>query len=68
MINTTEIRRLLIKIAKKPSKKGVDKLAILVSELCDDFDSKEPGVLDIIKKNQDSIETTFGFIKSLQRN
>lgn len=65
MINTTEIRSLLITVRSKPSKKNVDKLAILVSELCNAYD-KEPGVLDIIHKNQESIETTFSFIKSLQ--
>ena len=65
MIDTTEIRKLLLNLS---SKKGRKKLTALVSELCDDYDKKEPGVLDIIKKNQDSIETTFSFIKSLQGN
>ena len=68
MINTTEIRRLMSKAARKPSQKNVDKLVSLVSELCSKYDDEEPNVLDIIHKNQESIQTTFSFIKSLRGN
>ena len=65
MINTTEIRKAMSKATQKPSQKNVDKLVCLVSELCNKYD-EEPTVLDIIHKNQESIETTFSFIKSLR--
>jgi hypothetical protein len=68
MVNTTEIRRLMSKAARKPSQKNVDKLVSLVSELCNKYDDEEPNVLDIIHKNQESIQTTFSFIKSLRGN
>jgi hypothetical protein len=68
MVNTTEIRRLMSKAARKPSQKNVDKLVSLVSELCNKYDDEEPSVLDIIHKNQESIQTTFSFIKSLRGN
>ena len=56
------------KAARKPSQKNVDKLVSLVSELCNKYDDEEPSVLDIIHKNQESIQTTFSFIKSLRGN
>jgi hypothetical protein len=68
MINTTEIRKLMRKASRKPSQKNIDKLVGLVYDLCDKYDDEEPKVLDIIHKNQESIETTFSFIKSLRGN
>jgi len=65
MVDTTEIRRLLKKVTDKSSGKSADRLVCLVSELCTKYD-EEPGVLEIIHKNQESIETTFSFIKSLR--
>jgi hypothetical protein len=68
MINTTEIRKLMRKASQKPSQKNIDKLVGLVYDLCDNYDDNEPKVLDILHKNQESIETTFSFIKSLRGN
>jgi hypothetical protein len=68
MINTTEIRKLMRKASRKPSQKNIDKLVGLVYDLCDKYDDDEPKVLDIIHKNQESIENTFSFIKSLRGN
>jgi hypothetical protein len=68
MTNTTEIRKLMRKASNKPSQKNIDRLVGLVYDLCDKYDADEPKVLDILHKNQESIETTFSFIKSLRGN
>lgn len=65
MTNTTEIRKLMLKVASKPSRKNLGKLICLVSDLCDDYD-KQPDVLDVINKNQESIQNTFSFITTLR--
>jgi hypothetical protein len=65
MIDTIKIRRLLIKASKTPNAKNVEKLTDLVLDLCDAYD-KQPNVLEVIDKNQASLDNTFNFIKSIR--
>ena len=64
MIDTIKIRRLLIKALKNPTPKNIEKLEPLVLDLCDAYD-KQPDVLEVLDKNQSSLDRTFSFIKDL---
>ena len=65
MIDTIKIRRLLIKASKNPTPKIIEKLEPLILDLCDAYD-KQPNVMEVLDTNQQSLNNTFNFIKSIR--